>query len=145
MINDVRRLRPDNIVKVKENGRWVTARVVAVMPTFIIAKNPYRQIGNTYDIAKKEVHGARISDEWLCSFGWQKIKSEFGDTELTIKDLKGSGYALHSYNGVFRFYHGLTPVSREFTSLHELQNIFEDLIGKPVWIPDMLKPILASS
>ena len=81
MINDVRRLRPDNIVKVKENGRWVTARVVAVMPTFIIAKNPYRQIGNTYDIARKEVHGARISDEWLCSFGWQKIKSEFGDTE----------------------------------------------------------------
>ena len=145
MINDTHELRLNNIVKVKEGGRWFTAKVTAVTPTFIIAKNPYKNIGNTYDTAKKEVHGACLSDEWLCSFGWRKISSQFGDTVLTTKELMEDELALHSYNGVYCFYRDNIPVSREFKYLHELQNIFEELTGKQAWIQDKLKPMLASS
>lgn len=145
MIKDIYSLRLNNIVKVKESGKWVTAKVTAILSNFIIARNPYKQVGNTYDIDKKEVHGAHISDEWLCSFGWWKTGGQFGDTELMNKELEGSGIVLHSYNGTYCFYKGDVPVSREFKSLHELQNIFEDLTGKRAWISDMLKPMLASS
>lgn len=135
-------------MKVRENGRWVTAKVTAITPTFIIAKNPYKNLGNTFDIARKEVHGATMSVEWLRCNGWS-LKNEcdygFRVSELVMKKIASTGITLHAYNGLFCFYKGNTPISREFNALHDLQNIFEDIFGEPMWIDDMLKPILSSS
>lgn len=134
-------LQQRNIIKVKHDGHWRTVKVTATFRTFIMASNPYTHIGmaHDYDI---NIHGARISLEWLNSYGWHYIENDKnGNKQVSLKHCPFiiAGYpdgTLHAKLQGTRF-------DKEFQYLHELQNLFHAITGKELFSDTQLKPILS--
>lgn len=138
-------LKIGNIIKVKHDNKWKTAMVIAVFPSWVIAKNPYIGLNDSFD--PDHLHAAHISREWLEENGFKNDQRYHACINKQVgKDHKKVSLR-DNENGEFQFVsgHSMTPISKATNKIHVIQNICNDISDCQLFSLQEISIILSAS